>query len=292
MKKLFSLVMLFAGLMLAVGCTRIGPGHVGIEVQMAGTKRGVQDYTPTTGWVFYNPASSTVVEYPTYMQTYVWTKANSEGDESFTFNTKDSMAMNMDVNISYQLEPSKIPAFYVKFRNDDITQFTFGYLHTIARDCFTNTGDQYSVEELMGPQLSKFIGEVRGCIQDKVSDIGVVVQNFGIMGAPRPPQMISDRINSTIEAQQKALQIQQEVAQAEAEAKKKVATAEGDAQSKIAIAEGEAQANRKLAESITPSLLEWRKLNIQEQAVQKWNGQRPTVEGSSSGLLLNLNPNK
>ena len=47
------------------GCTRIGPGHVGIKVDMAGSDRGVLNTPASTGWVFYNPMGTTVIEYPT-----------------------------------------------------------------------------------------------------------------------------------------------------------------------------------------------------------------------------------
>lgn len=289
MKRILIVVALVAVTMLGAGCaTRIGPGHVGIQVALAGSNRGVQDYETTTGWAFYNPFSTQLVEYPTYVQTYVWTKANEEGDESFTFLTKEAMVMNLDVNLSYQLHQEKIPAFYVKFRNDDITQFTFGYLHNVTRDCFTQTGGKYSIADLMGNN-APFIAEVRACVATATSDIGVEIQNFGVIGAPRAPQQIIDAINKKMEAQQIALQKQNEVMQAQADALKAVAQADGFAKAKISIAQGEAEANRKLAESLSPSLLEWRRLNITEQAVSKWDGVQPQViSGGSNGLLFNI----
>lgn len=283
------------------GCaTRIGPGHVGIKVSMAGSNRGVSDYPTTTGWVFYNPLATSVVEYPTFVQTYVWTKSNSEGDESFTFTTSNDMAVNVDVNLSYQLDPDRVPTFYVKFRNDDITKFTFGYLHNVTRDCFTKTGGHYSVEDLMG-NSAPFVDEVHKCVQESVSDIGVSVQNFGIIGAPRPPEQIIQSINAKVQAQQIALQKQTEVQQATADAQKQIAEAQGNAKAHVAQAEGdaayrikmaqaEAEANRALSSSLTPQLLEWRRLQIQADAVGKWNGERPQVEGAGSGLLLNITP--
>jgi regulator of protease activity HflC (stomatin/prohibitin superfamily) len=289
MKRWLALAPLALIMALTTGCaTRIGPGHVGIQVSLAGSNRGVQDYTTTTGWVFYNPFSSQLVEYPTYVQTYVWTKGNSEGDESFTFQTKEGMVMNLDVNLSYQLHTDKIPAFYVKFRNDDITQFTFGYLHNVTRDCFTRTGGRYSIDDLMGNN-APFVTDVQKCVTASVADIGVEIQNFGIIGAPRAPQQIIDAINNKMEAQQIAMQKQNQVAQAQADAQKAVAEAEGQAKSKIAIAQGEAEANKKLVESLSPALLQWRQLNITEQAVNKWNGQQPQVlGGGNNGLLFNI----
>ena len=64
--------------------------------------------------------------------------------------------------------------------------------------------------------------------------------------------------------------------------------AEDEAKAAIARAEGEAKANRVLAESITPELLQWRTLQITEQAVARWDGKRPMVEGQASGMLLQL----
>ena len=63
-----------------VGCaTRIGPGRVGIKVDLAGSQRGVEDLPIRTGWVFYNFLSSTIVEYPTSVQTAKWTSDPNEG---------------------------------------------------------------------------------------------------------------------------------------------------------------------------------------------------------------------
>jgi regulator of protease activity HflC (stomatin/prohibitin superfamily) len=299
--KVIGVLVLTLGSLMTIGCaTRIGPGHVGIKVSMSGSNRGVSDYVTTTGWVFYNPFSSTIVEYPTFVQTYVWTKGNSEGDESFTFMTSNDAAVNVDVNLSYQIDAEKVPHFYVKFRNDDITKFTFGYLHNVTRDCFTKQGGQYSVEDLMG-NSAPFVSSVQACVQAGVKDIGVEIQNFGIVGAPRPPQQITDSINAKLQAQQIALQKTTEIQQAEAEAKKQVAEAEGNAKSHIAqangdaayrikLAQAEAEANRALSTSLTPQLLEWRRLQIQADAVGKWDGQRPQVEGSGSGLLLQISP--
>ena len=283
MKKAGVLLTILAALLISGGCTRIDPGHVGIVVDMAGSQRGVQDYTTTTGWVFYNPAGTSVVEYPTFVQTAVWTKDPGEGhpaNEEITFTTKDAMVVAVDVNLSYSLDAQKIPHFYVKFRSDDLDAFTHGFLHNMARDCFNETAGKYDVTQIMGDN-APFLSDARACLQSRVADIGVEVTQFGIIGAPRPPESVIQAINMKVQAQQIALQKQNEVMQATA-----------DAQKRVAQATGEAEANRKLAESLSPTLLEWRKLAITEEAVQKWNGQRPTVEGSGGGLLLNIPVNQ
>src|SRR5580692_6190341 len=141
MRKLLLALLGVTFSLLIVGCgTTILPGHVGIEVDQYGKNRGVQDYTTTTGRVWYNPWTTSIIEYPTYVQTVKWTANPHEGglndrpgsgteDESITFTTKESMAVNADISLSFQLKQEQIPAFYVKFRSDDLANFTYGYLH-------------------------------------------------------------------------------------------------------------------------------------------------------------------
>ena len=57
-----------------------------------------------------------------------------------------------------------------------------------------------------------------------------------------------------------------------------ISKAEADAQAKIKAAEAEAEANRKIAESLTPELIE--KLKI-----EKWSGNVPQVQGSGATIV-------
>jgi hypothetical protein len=50
------------------GCERIDAGHVGVKVNLYGDGKGVDDVTEVTGWVLYNPVSTKIVEFPTYVQ--------------------------------------------------------------------------------------------------------------------------------------------------------------------------------------------------------------------------------
>jgi len=286
---------LFLGLLLAavwlMGCTRIGPGHVGIQVNMAGSQRGVQDFELSTGWVYYMPGKTAIFEYPTYVQSYVWThdeKEGSEKNEEITFTTKDALLVALDVNVSYSLVPEKIPAFYVKFRSDDIKQFTHGFLRSVARDCFNEVGGRYGVEQIMGDN-SAFLKDARDCTQAHVAPYGVNLDQFGIIGAPRPPRGVIEAINAKVQATQIALQKQNEVLQAKADAEKAVAQANGAAQATIAQANGDAQAtliraktqaeaNSILSKSLTPELIEYRKLD-------KWDGVLPTVSGAANAWV-------
>jgi regulator of protease activity HflC (stomatin/prohibitin superfamily) len=262
------------------GCTRIAPGYVGIKVNMAGDNRGVNEIPLQTGWVFYNVLTQKVFEYPTFVQTAIWTRSRDEGsplNEEVTFNTREGLIMTGDLSFSYSLVQERVPWFYVKFRSDDLNRFTHGFLRNVARDVFNEAGSRYAVEEIYGPKKAEFLKEVRKQIQDQVRDIGVTLEQFGFIGAPRPPDNVIDALNSKVAATQNAMRAENELRQAEAEAKKAIAKARGEAES-----------NRILARSITPQLVQWRQLQITEQAIARWNGARPMVEGQGSGLLLQV----
>jgi len=281
-----------------VGCaTRIGPGRVGIKVDLAGSQRGVEDLPIRTGWVFYNFLSSTIVEYPTSVQTAKWTKDPNEGsvnNEEMSFNTKDGLTVYGDLSVSYHLDATKVPAFYVKFRNDDITQFTHGFLRNVARDAINRTGSQYTVQEIMGEKKSELEQNSRLDLQKQVADIGVVIDQFGFIGSPRPPQSVIDAINAKVQAQQIAVQKQNELVQSQADAAKLVAAAEGQAKAQVAVANGEAESNRVRAASISQNIIEWQKLAVTDRWIVKWNGQVPQVQTGANGpgMLLDIKPER
>lgn len=280
--KHYALLVLCLGMTGCAGCTRISPGYVGIKVTNLGTGKGVNDIPALTGWQTYNAFTESVLEYPTFVQTYAWTQNTAEGkpfNEEITFTNKDSMRVAADVSVAYSLVPERVPHFYVKFRSDDLSSFTYGFLRNLARDVFNDVAGRYTIDQIMGDN-GPLLKEVRAELQKQLDPIGVHLEQFGFIGAPRPPDAVIAAINMKVQAMQLALQKQNEIVQAEADAKKSVAEANGYAQSTLVKAEAQAQANRKLAESVTSNLVEYQK-------IQKWDGRLPTVSGGA-GVLMNL----
>lgn len=229
------------------------------------------------------------------MQTAVWTKSPDEGsvkNEEISFNSVEGLVITGDISLSYQLDKDKAPAFYVKFRSDDINTFTHGYLRNVARDAFNEVTSKMKVDDIYGNGKDEMLKQVREKINTEVGKFGITVEQFGFIGAPRLPQNVIDAINAKIKALQDAIRTENEVQTARAQAEKDVAKADGEGRAKVKVAEGEAAANQLLTKSITPELIEWRKLQVTKDAVDKWDGRRPLVEsGSGGGLLLQLPAN-
>jgi regulator of protease activity HflC (stomatin/prohibitin superfamily) len=277
------------------GVTRIEAGYVGIEVNLAGSQRGASEIPVRTGWVFYSPLTTQIIEFPTFVQTVKWTRDTNEGhpaNEEMGFNSKEGMEIFADVSLSYAIEPSRVPDFYVKYRVNNLEHFTHGILRDIVRNSLNEVASTYTVEDIYGEKKAQFLNQVEQQIQAKVSNVGVGVQQFGFIGAPRVPGVIAQAITAKAQAIQEAERAKNELATTQAEAAKKIAEAEGDAKSNVMRAQGEADANRIRQNSLTPQLLELRRLENQRALIERWNGQLPMVESDQGGgLLLQLPKN-
>jgi regulator of protease activity HflC (stomatin/prohibitin superfamily) len=258
----------------------IPPGYTGIRVDRL-VGRGISHQDTVTGFVLYNPIQTQIIVYPTFIQRVVWTHDLHEGNplnEELTFNTKDSVPVNLDVAVSYSLDALQVPALYTKFRADRIDDFTHGYLRDTARNVVVAVGSEYSFDDINGSRKEEFLDRIAREMNTRVVGFGVSIQQFGLIGALRPPQSLLDAVSAKTRAIQDSIRTENEVRSAQAEAKKRVA-----------IAQGEAEANRALLASLDPKLFEWEKLKLQHEAIQKWNGVSPTVmSGSEGGMLFNI----
>jgi regulator of protease activity HflC (stomatin/prohibitin superfamily) len=269
--------------------TRIEPGHVGVQINLAGAQRGASEIPVRTGWVVYSPLSTQIIEFPTFVQTVKWTKDTNEGhpmNEEMGFNSKEGMEIFVDVSLSYAIEPTKVPDFYVKYRVSDMDVFTHGILRDVVRNSLNEVASTYVVEDIYGEKKAEFLGKVEAMIEKKMAPVGVGVQQFGFIGAPRVPAVIATAITAKAQAIQQAERARNELATTQAEAAKKIAEAEGDAKSLVTRAQGEADANRIRQSSLTPQLLELRKIENNRALIDKWNGQLPTVESGQGGSMM------
>jgi regulator of protease activity HflC (stomatin/prohibitin superfamily) len=208
--------------------TRIEAGHVGVEINLAGSQRGASEIPVRTGWVVYSPLRTQIIEFPTYVQTVKWTKDVSEGhpiNEEMGFNSKEGMEIYVDVSLSYAIDPFKVPDFYIKYRVSDLEIFTHGILRDIVRNSLNEVASTFTVEDIYGERKTDFLRKVQNMIEQKVAPVGVNVQQFGFIGAPRVPQVIAAAITAKAQAIQQAERARNELATTQAEAAKKIAEA-------------------------------------------------------------------
>jgi regulator of protease activity HflC (stomatin/prohibitin superfamily) len=258
-------------------CERIDAGHVGVRVNLYGTGKGVGDITECTGFVFYNPISTKIYEFPTYIQHKEYVKTEDD-DNSFVVNSKDGSEFHVAPIVNYSVQREKVPFIFGKYRRT-LESIEEGFLKTTIYDAFRMTANSYTAEELISNRQT-FENKVRAKLDDDLLKEGFVINqltsNLGY------PETFKKAIEAKNNAVQQSLTAENQVKTAEANAKIQVAKAEGNAQAMLATAKAEAESYRLKQSSITPMLL-------QQMWIEKWNGQMPTTQlGSGTNMMYNV----
>jgi regulator of protease activity HflC (stomatin/prohibitin superfamily) len=261
---------------LFTSCERIDAGHVGVKVNQYGDNKGVDDVVAVTGMVFYNPITTKVYEFPTYIQHKEY-KKTEEGDDSFVVNSKDGSEFQVSPIMNYSVQRDKVPAIFSKYRRplEDIEE---GFLKTAVYDAFRLATNKYTADELISNR-AVFEVEVRRLLDNQLLKEGFIINQF--TSNLIYPETFKRSIEAKNNAVQAALRAENEVKTAEAQAKIKVATAEGNAQAMLTSAKAEAESNRMKQVTLTPLLL-------QLEYINKWDGKLP-VYGTVPQMFKNIN---
>ncbi len=310
------LLALFSIIFCACTMTRIDTGHVGVKVKLAGSDRGVQDMQIKQGWVWYNPLSEQVIEFPVSVQNIVLTASPHEGngdkdkeskthgvDESITFSSVEGVNANADIGFSFHIDPIMAPKLYARFRQNDMRELAYGYMRNVLRESFSEVASKMPIQEIYGAGKSKMLEDVTTKCREKLGVDGVVIDQLTINGALRLPQNVAEAINNAMAATQNAIQSENKVRQIKAEADQAVTKAHGDAEATRQKAQGEAdslvikteseakarlvssqsqaKANALLNQSLTPSVLQFK-------ALDTWDGKLPVYSGSGAIPMIQI----
>jgi len=269
------------------GCTRIGPGYAGIKVDLYGSQKGVEDYPVKTGMVWFNPITTEVHTFPTFMQQAIWTADKQEAspiDESVTFNSIEGSSVNVDVSLAYQIEPEKIPHIFVKLRKD-ADYITHVYMRAKVRDAMNRHASTMKVTDIFGAKKEFLLKEVKKDLDSELIPEGFKIDMVSFISKFRVDPSVEQSINMTITATQKAIEAENKVKQSEAEALQAVAVAKGKSEAIIMTAKANAEANELLSKSLTLEL-------VQYQALQKWDGKLPQVTGTGAMPFIDIKKEK
>ena len=249
----------FLLIFLFMSCERIDAGHVGVKVNLYGSQKGVDGITEVTGMVFYNPFTTKIYEFPTFVQHKEYT-----GEESFSINSKDGSEFRVSPIVNYQIKTEKVPFIFGKYRRS-LEQIENGFLKTSVYDAFRIATNSYTADSLISNREG-FEARVRGILEKQLNAEGFLIQQF--TSNLVYPETFVNAINAKNNAVQQALKAENDVRTAEANAKIKVATANGNADALLVQAKAESEANRMKQQTLTPLL-------IQQQYVEKWDGKLP-----------------
>ena len=272
-------VVVLGGIFSFVGCERIDAGHVGVKVNLYGNGKGVDDVTEVTGWVFYNPISTKIVEFPIFVQhkEYKLDKEN-EIDESFVVNSKDGSEFHVSPLLNYSVKRDRVPYIFAKYRVE-LATIESGFLKTAVYDAFRVVANSYTADALISNR-QEFEKKVREVLVRQLEPEGFTLSQF--TSNLIYPQTFKKAIEAKNNAVQTALTAENQVKTAEAEAKIKIARAEGAAKALLTNARAEAESNKLRQQTLTPLLL-------QQMWIERWNGKLPeTMLGDKTNAMIGI----
>lgn len=266
---LFTFMVMTSVMFTSCGYERVDAGYEGIKVNLYGDNKGVDDITLVTGAVWYNPITTVVYEYPTFVQTVDYAP--------FSINAKDGSSFTVDPTISLKIVDGKSAEVFKKYRKKDITEVINTTLYNYVRNAFRIQLNNYTTDELVSKRE-----EFEKAIEERLSK-ELLAENFQLeqmTSGLQYPQTLVNAIDAKNAAVQEAQKAQNEVLKIKAEAEKKIAAAGGEAQALKIKGDAEAEYNRKIAASLSP-------LIVQQMMLDKWDGKLP-VYGTVPTLFKDI----
>lgn len=249
---------------------RIDAGHAGIQVNMYGNDKGVDDVALVTGMVWYMPFKTVVYEVPTYVRNAVYTADSREGSETndeFRVTTQDGLTVSFDVALNYSTPRENVVTIFKKYRKPPV-ELENTVLRNYTRKGFNSVASAYTAEELY-EKREQFIMDAEQAIRDILEKEGFNVEQIVLLNELRLPTSVAENIERKVEARQISLTKEQEIEQTKAEAQMKIEAARGRAEAARIEADAAEYAYRKKTKELSPLL-------IQQQFIEKWDGQLPT----------------
>jgi regulator of protease activity HflC (stomatin/prohibitin superfamily) len=257
--------------------TYVNPGYVGIVINRLGG--GVEARPLSPGLHFRNPLTTGIEEYPVFMQTLVLTRGTAQAspqNDEINVNSQEGQPVSLDVSMSFELDPMKVPVLYQTFRTD-IETIQHSYVKQSIRQALQEVVGSEQIADIIGPKKAEATARAQRLLETRLAPYGIVVKQFTI-NELRAPNSVIEAINAKNVMQQQALTAQNELQKNEFQARGDSIKAAGRAKAILAEAEAQARANLLLSQSITPTL-------VQYEMMKRWNGQMPQVAGGATPLI-------
>lgn len=199
--------------------------------------------------------------------TREWTTGagTSEKNEAVTTKTKDGIKVILNVNSTALIEEANATKYLYFYNTNPLTQVMDTEIKTMVHSKLIEQVGKVSLDEL---DAEKVMNQVREEVEEYFSDRGITITALGLASEPVLPEDIQKSMNEKIKAE-KAQQTQ--------------AIANKTAEDK---AKSEAEQMRIRQETFQKTL-DMKKLEVQQKAIEKWNGALPNIMGADAMTVLN-----
>ncbi|MBP1907284.1 regulator of protease activity HflC (stomatin/prohibitin superfamily) [Paenibacillus turicensis] len=263
LKKIPNPGAIFAGIiivlvLIVVGANSVAQvqyGHVGLYK----TFGKLNDKVLTPGLHLKMPFVQEVIQVNTQV-------AKTETDT--TASSKDLQPVSTHVVVNYSVHKESV----YKLMNDIGANFDTVIINPAIQEIIKEVTAKYQAEELISLR-DKVAGEINEDLTKRLATYNLVVNEINIVNFN-----FSDAFNQSIEAkqvaQQQALKASNDLKRIEIEAKQKVAQAQA-----------EAEALKLKKQEVTPELVQLKQIEVQEKALEKWDGKLPQVTGGATPFV-------
>lgn len=191
-----------------------------------------------------------------------------------------STQANVDATFVYSIDSSKVKDIYNEFKSQE--RFTKMIIEKTVLSVARQVPSNYSAINFRGTDRADAELAMLDTLNDRLGKYGVEFSQPTIQDV-RYPEAIEASITAIETANQAAQKAEADKRTAEAQALADVAKAKGDADAAIERARGEAESNRLLAESITPAIVELRRIEALTEAAKSGN---LVIDGSDGSVFL------
>lgn len=293
-------VVIIAGLICVAKCSvRVPAGYIAVEYKMNG---GISKNVLTQGWHLISPTVKTSLYSVGIEQSYLTSedKGDSPKDESFKTPTADGKSLQVDLEFSYKFDQNRVTDVFTQFKGQSGESVKNTFIKPKMKAWTQEVTAKYPVTDVFGDKRQELNEALDEYLKQKFEPYGIIIDtvNFTSISTDDETQAaIQKKVNAqqelelaNIEAKTAKVQADKdkEVALIAAEQEKEKASiqaeqakidAEGKAEAIKIKAEAEAEANRKIAESLTPELIE-------KQKIDKWNGEVPKIQGGNASTIV------
>lgn len=285
----------FVGVLILFNVLRAS--FVSVPANEIGVKivRGKVEGTLEPGWHLISPIGGKIKTFSTRIQQTSMLRTPGEGDrvgdDSIDVASKEGAKMSVDLTINYRLRKSAALQLFANIRdeNDLRERIVRPGVRSITRDVFAN----YGAKDAITSGRAEIQSQITKRLNDKFDKQGLDVDTVDVREIYLPENIqsqVDEAIGAEAQAQKAAIQRKQKETEAETarlvaekNAQQKRIEAQGSADARKISSESEADANRRIAESLTPGLIQLRQI----EAVYKNGNQIYFIpQGSSPNVFL------
>jgi len=192
----------------------------------------------------------------------------TKAETDTTASSKDLQPVSTHVAVNYSVNKEAV----YHLMNNIGSSFDVIIINPAIQEIVKEVTAKYPAEDLIAKR-DVVAGEISENLTKRLAKYDLIVNDINIVNFK-----FSDAFNQSIEAkqvaQQQALKAENDLKRIQIEGKQKIVQAQ---------AEAESLKLKKL--EVTPELVQLKQIEVQEKAVEKWNGQLPSVTGGATPFI-------